>query len=377
LNPEVLNLKECLSSIPDPRRRRGIRHPFVGMLMLALVGLLARQTNLQAIIDHGDGHWDTLGLELGFLPRFGVPHATTLSRLLARVPVELLQEAFTCWMSALFGTVPLVAAVDGKYPHQSTDENGSPLGILSVFAHDLKVCLAQWVVSDKEAEPTVLKEHLRELFAAFPGLQVLTGDALFAQRPLCILLVEAHRGYLFRIKGNQPNVEAALVETFAHVPQDKPDAETVDKRDGCLETRRLWVDQETAAYVDTELGFVGAQQVARLDKIVRDLATDLVSSETWYLVSRDPARLLSADQLLQRTRGHWQVENSLHHVKDRSWGEDKHTLRRPGLGGCFSVLLNIALTALRIPDSFNPEMSMPRRAKRCEVDPLLAVSLIT
>jgi len=56
------------------------------------------------------------------------------------------------------------------------------------------------------------------------------------------------RGYLFRIKGNQPTVQAALVETFADAPKRSPDAWSVDKRNGCIEAPRLWLDDETARY---------------------------------------------------------------------------------------------------------------------------------
>lgn len=376
VDPDAASLMDCLATIPDPRRPRGVRHPFVGLLTLAIAGLTARQVNLQAIIDHSAEHWSTLGPELGFQPWFGVPHPTTLGRLLARVPLEALQAAFARWLAQLIADLPLVAAVDGKYPHQSRDKEGAPFGILTVFAHDLKICLAQWIVSDHEAEPSVLKAHLGELFARYPNLRVLTGDAIFAQRGLCEMLVALKRGYLLRIKGNQPNVSAALVEGFSEAPQRKPDAQSAEKARGAIETRRLWIDTELAKYVATELNFAGAQQVARLDKTIKKLSTGEIKSETWYLVSYNPAGLLTARQFLDRVRGHWGIENSLHHVKDRSWHEDKHTLRQPGLGPCFSMLLNIALTLLRKPGSFEPKRSMPRRAKRHEANPTLTLRVL-
>ena len=58
-------------------------------------------------------------------------------------------------------------------------------------------------------------------------------------------------------------------------------------------------------------------------------------------------------------RNHWTVENNLHHVKDRSWDEDVHTLRRPGLSEVFAVLVNTGLNALRLEGWFPPRMSMP------------------
>jgi predicted transposase YbfD/YdcC len=375
---DAMSLRDrIMKRISDPRKRRGVRYPFHALLLLALIGLMAREIDLQAIIDYATEHWSSIGPALGFHPWFGVPHPVTLSRNLARVPLAALQAVLTDWVVSLIRDLPVVGAVDGKYPHESRDEDGNPFGILSVFAHDLKLCLTQWVVSDREAEPTVLREHVHELFAAYPGLLAITGDAFFAQRPLCTALVEARRGYLLRIKGNQPNVAAALVECFAEAPQRPADAHSIDKRGGCVETRALWLDQETAVYIAQELSFVGAQQVARLDKTVQDTTTGKLTRETWYLVSYNPSGQLSPEQFLERVRGHWGIENSLHHVKDRSWGEDKHMLRRPGLGPCFAMLINAALTALNRPGWFDRDRSMPRRARLCAKDLDFALALVT
>ena len=53
-------------------------------------------------------------------------------------------------------------------------------------------------------------------------------------------------------------------------------------------------------------------------------------------------------------RNHWSVENGLHHVKDRGWDEDVHTLRRPGLGEVYATLVNTGLNALRLEGWFPP-----------------------
>ncbi|GAB4497580.1 MAG: hypothetical protein OHK0052_09430 [Anaerolineales bacterium] len=70
------------------------------------------------------------------------------------------------------------------------------------------------------------------------------------------------------------------------------------------------------------------------------------------------------------------IENSLHHIEDRSWDEDRHTLHRPGAGVCFSMLLGMALTGLQLASIFDTKLSMPRSAKRCEANPRLALSLV-
>ena len=60
------------------------------------------------------------------------------------------------------------------------------------------------------------------------------------------------------------------------------------------------------------------------------IATGEVSRERWYLLTSLSAQQWGPKELLQVFRNHWSVENSLHHVKGRSWDEDVHTLRRPG-----------------------------------------------
>ena len=82
-------------------------------------------------------------------------------------------------------------------------ENGDPILMLNVFAQTVKLHLASWSVhGDKTNEPGCLKNHLAELFTMYPCLQLLTGDAIFAQRPLLEAIQEFHRDYLVQIKEN-------------------------------------------------------------------------------------------------------------------------------------------------------------------------------
>lgn len=68
------------------------------------------------------------------------------------------------------------------------------------------------------------------LFESYPGLKLLTMDALYAERDLCEAIVSCGRDYLVRIKGNQPEVLSALAEGFAAEELGEPEAETVDKK---------------------------------------------------------------------------------------------------------------------------------------------------
>ena len=80
-----------------------------------------------------------------------------------------------------------------------------------------------------------------------------------------------------------------------------------------------------------------------------DIATGQVSRERWYLLTSLSPRQCGTRELLRVFCNHWSVENSLHHVKDRSWDEDVHTLRLEGW--------------------FPARMTLPLRAKTCALRP--------
>ena len=135
-------------------------------------------------------------------------------------------------MSCVVAGQELDASVDGKWAKQSEDVQGNPLVMVNVLAHDLKLCLAQWPASEKRYEPRVLQEQLGDLFERYPGLRLLTMDALYAERDLCQAIVSHRRDYLVRIKGNQPTVLAALTDGFAGEEAGEPPAETLGEKRG-------------------------------------------------------------------------------------------------------------------------------------------------
>jgi hypothetical protein len=225
------SLLAALQRLTDPRRRRGVRHPFAAVLALTFLGLLCRQTDFATLARWAKAHWAALRPALGFTRRYA-PHATTLTRVAALYSLAEFQDALCRWLVGLPGQQPVhTAAVDGKTSKQGHDADGDPIHVLNVFAHEARICLAQWVVGDgKATEPEVLKAHLGELFAAYPALRLLTGDALFCQRPLARLIVEAGRDYLFAVKDNQPDLHETVRTAFADATAETADAGTREKK---------------------------------------------------------------------------------------------------------------------------------------------------
>jgi hypothetical protein len=221
----------AFSQLTDPRKARGVRHPFQGMVSLVFLGLLARITEMAVLVRWATAHWEELKEPLGFT-RDRPPCDTTISRTLAKLSQAEFRQAFSCWLRTALSDhqARWVAAVDGKVCRQGLAADGSPVAMLNVFLQDVKFALDQWSVNaDQTNEPGSLRRHLGELLAAYPALGLFTGDAIFAQRPLLELL-KGHADYLFQVKANQPDLLDALKACFADASSRRPAHEVSEKK---------------------------------------------------------------------------------------------------------------------------------------------------
>lgn len=224
-------LLEAFDRLEDPRKARGVRHPFAGMVVLTLLGMLARIREMEVLVRWATANWARLREPLGF-NRDEPPCATTFSRTLAKCRVVDFQTALALWLQARLaeGTTRGAVAVDGKTAKQALDDDGDPLHMLNAFVHDLQVVVGQWSTgAEKTNEPTLLRRHLAELLEAYPMLRLITGDAIFAQRPLAELITGRGCDYLLQVKDNQGDTLDALVHCFAGAPQRPPAAQTTEK----------------------------------------------------------------------------------------------------------------------------------------------------
>lgn len=228
---EIERLADVFHAVPDPRKPRGVRHPAGSVFALAFLGMLARIREMEVLRRWAEEHWDELREPLGFT-RDTPPHPTTFSRLLARFTLQELSDAFRQWLQeVILNDEPLIATADGKTACQGHGADGKPIHMLTVFVQRIKVVLGQWSVhGEKTNEPGALKKHLAELLEEYPQLKLITGDAIFAQRPLAEVFVKHKCDYLFQICDNQPDIQDALQQCLGDVDHRPPAAETEEKR---------------------------------------------------------------------------------------------------------------------------------------------------
>jgi hypothetical protein len=61
-------------------------------------------------------------------------------------------------------------------------------------------------------------------------LRLFAADALFTQRPLARVILEADRDFLLAVKDNQPDLHEALRASFAATADRPPDVKVVEKK---------------------------------------------------------------------------------------------------------------------------------------------------
>jgi hypothetical protein len=100
--------------------------------------------------------------------------------------------------------------------------------------------------------------------------------------------------------------------------------------------------------VNTPLGLPGQEQAIciRTSFVPLDGKPPKAAEVRYYATSLPPHEA-SAEALAQMIRGHWGVENKLHHVKDRTFLEDRHWLKNSAAAQVFTFLRTLVVDALR------------------------------
>lgn len=123
-----------------------------------------------------------------------------------------------------------------------------------------------------------------------------------------------------------------------------PAHETVEKQHGRLEIRRIWTSSQLSAYVQ----FPCSAQVARVERITRMIAAGKTRTERVYLITSLTPEKASAERLLSLNRGHWQIENRLHWVRDVTFAEDLSQIRTGSGPRVMATLRNLAVSLIRL-----------------------------
>jgi predicted transposase YbfD/YdcC len=115
----------------------------------------------------------------------------------------------------------------------------------------------------------------------------------------------------------------------------------------------------------TIAGWSGLAQVCRIPREVEDVsgAKAGTTREEWaYALTSLPPEQANAARLEQLWRGHWQIENGLHDVRDVTLGEDACQVRADRAPANLAACRNAALNLLRQRGVTNVAAALRRHA---------------
>ena len=346
---QYTTLVDALQDVPDPRKRRGQRYPWPLLLTLVATAVVSGQAHGRAISQWVHEHVDELEPVLATAPG-RVPSEATLRRVMQTVAVVALDACLSAVRPAGEpATTPgglIGVAMDGKEV-RGVRAHGRIVHLLGLVRHD-GIVLAQMAVAQKtneiKAAPVLLRSHnLRG--------HVVTVDALLTQRGLARQIRRQGGHYLMAVKDNQPELLAASTTLFTDPPwlveeraREVWQAGTVEKGHGRLETRTLMASTTLNDYLD----WPGLGQV--LQRTCRRvlLASGEVTEDTSYALTSLRPDQASAATLATLWRGHWTIENRVHHVRDVSFREDATRAYVGHTAHAFASLHNAAVNLFRL-----------------------------
>jgi predicted transposase YbfD/YdcC len=352
-------LLAAFARVPDPRRPHGRRFPLTAILALAVTALLANHLSVLAIAQWGKRQSPAIIAALGF-PDGVTPHQTTVQRLFRKLdPLPLTLALTTCFLPAPSSDPPARGssgvAFDGKAQRgrlACADHPEYPVHMLSAVLHDLGIVLAQTPLDHTgekaEAELTAAPTLVARLDWAE---RVVTGDALYCDRDLCTTIIDADGDYLVIVKENQATVLRAIAALFASrvdaalaaaslPPWDMREATTVDKGHGRLEVRHLVASTQLNDYLD----WPGMAQVMVIERTWWERGEK--KHAVRYGITSLPPTSADAPRLLALVRGHWQIENGLHYVKDVTLGEDRSLIHKGNGPSIMAILRDTVVSVL-------------------------------
>jgi predicted transposase YbfD/YdcC len=380
------SLVKRLSRVPDRRKRQGLRHELLVVLVLAACAtLVVGNDSMSAIWQWSAQTSQEVLKRLGarrdpLRGRYLVPSERTFRRVLGNLDSDAL-DVETCGFAAdvVRGAAPVpvvprtegpvereerrvlqraaghplpsgllpAAAVDGKALRGARTGIGKRVFLVGAIAHVTGVVLGQRQVPDKKGEGGQVGPLLAPLDAA--GM-VFTLDALHTTKKTARLITrELHAHYVLVLKGNQALALKAARAVLVGTDADWVETSAVedDQGHGRIERRSI-----RTAPADNTL-FPGAHQVFRLRRDVAGPDGVWTSKEVIFGITSLPTGLAGPEHLNCYERQHWTVENRLHWTRDVTFHEDNSQLRTGTAPRALASFRNLAINTFRLAGRAN------------------------
>ena len=372
----LLNIGElyaALEQVNDNRQANGKRYTIGILLIVVILSKLCGEDTPYGIAEWAKMRAKELQSLFGYHRRV-CPSNKTIQRLTdASVEDKNLQVTTRRYLHRTYGgQQSILVTIDGK-TLRGTIPKGKTRGVhlLAAYLPEEGVVLLQVEVSQKENEIVAAPTLLQQL--DLKG-RIVSGDAMFTQREISVVVLAQGGDYLWFVKDNQRTLNEDVQRFFQEVehapgwhvpPLPQTVAEETIKQAGRIETRRLTAIPDEENY----LQWPGLNTVFRLERhVFRPQKGDEWSQAVFGITSLAYTPSL-AKQLLGWTRQHWGIENKLHYRRDVTLREDATRMKKRHQAQVVATLNNFVI-ALATYLGFS-NLASARRVFQAKFDALI------
>lgn len=334
-----LSFLDYFEELEDPRVERTKFYPVDEILLTTLCAVICGSEGWSDVELFGKYKADFLKEYLPF--EHGIPSDDTFRRFFRSIDSKVFQDCFIRWVGSL--DIPLnnkVIAIDGKTLRRSHDGDKKALHMVSAFATEARIVLAQQKTSDKSNEITAIPELLNLLDIKGATISI---DAMGCQKKIASQIIAKEGNYILGLKGNQSSLHDDVKLFFAdkELLKDVDYYEEIDGGHGRIETRKCTVTDQIG-WLKQHHKWDGLRSIIKIEPYTG--SHDKRKPDTRYYISSEPA---DAKKSLGSVRSHWAIENSLHWVLDMSFNEDQSRIRKKNAPENMAVIKHIALNMIR------------------------------
>lgn len=359
-------VSDYFSELEDPRSSINVQHPFVSVVMIALMGVLAGASGPTAIARWAELKRDLL-LSCLELPN-GIPCKDVFRRVLSTLNPGAFQACFTNWIQSLReiaaassgSTEQPVMAIDGKTLRRSHDQSRGlgALHVVSVWATDFGLSLGQVATDEKSNEITAIPELLK--LVDLKGT-VITIDAMGTQTAIAAQIVEGNADYVLALKGNQEGLHQTVL-AYINKQMERNFTKCGARRHTAKETSHG--REETRQYIQMPVPsdlpdldrWAGLQSIGLV--IRTSISQGKETTESRYYIS---SLAVSVKRFAHAVRSHWGIENTCHWCLDVTYREDESRIRETSMRENFAWLNRFTLSLLKQHPS-RQSIAMKRRS---------------
>ena len=331
------------SALIDPRIKRKKLYPLIEILFVVLCGTVCGAESWRDYVLFGKEKTDFLKQYFAFIN--GIPSKDTFARLFAVLDPETFKVCFTEWVKSLQTALKDIIAIDGKTLCNSIDKlsNSSAIHMVSAFATEARLILAQQKVNDKSNEITAIPLLLDLL--SLKG-NIVTIDAMGCQKTIAKKIQEKEADYVLALKGNHGTLHEDVklffdTEVVKKLSANIEDShEEIDAGHGRIEMRKCIVSSKID-WLEQRPEWPGLKTIAMLEE-TREIG-DKKSVERRFFISSLPA---DAKKIASAIRAHWLIENALHWTLDVVFNEDYSRVRKKNAGQNMAIVRHTVLNML-------------------------------